>query len=194
MCVRIGIARANRLCAASGRARPGHQAPLRHRRGARHGVPGGQQLRPPRLALVAAWRHSVTQDLATRNILVSGSLLCKVSDFGLSRDLEDETCVGRDAHDCSQLLQILPVGWRHDSDSLDAARGLLWPCLARGIDPARSQAYKFSKYSTASDVWSYGILLFEARCPHRPDLQLTPRRSGARPRCHTARRGQTSTS
>ena len=29
------------------------------------------------------------QDLAARNILVSESMVCKVADFGLSRELED---------------------------------------------------------------------------------------------------------
>jgi hypothetical protein len=34
---------------------------------------------------------SEPQDLATRNVLVNKALVCKISDFGLSRNLEDET-------------------------------------------------------------------------------------------------------
>lgn len=30
------------------------------------------------------------QDLASRNVLVSEKMVCKISDFGLSRDLKDE--------------------------------------------------------------------------------------------------------
>ena len=33
--------------------------------------------------------YFVFQDLAARNVLVSESMVCKVADFGLSRELED---------------------------------------------------------------------------------------------------------
>lgn len=41
---------------------------------------------------------SFFQDLAARNVLVSESMVCKVADFGLSRELEDsayETSVSK---------------------------------------------------------------------------------------------------
>ena len=35
------------------------------------------------------WLHVPFQDLAARNVLVSEGMVCKVADFGLSRELED---------------------------------------------------------------------------------------------------------
>ena len=36
-----------------------------------------------------SWLCVTFQDLAARNVLVSESMVCKVADFGLSRELED---------------------------------------------------------------------------------------------------------
>ena len=36
-----------------------------------------------------SWFCVTFQDLAARNVLVSESMVCKVADFGLSRELED---------------------------------------------------------------------------------------------------------
>ncbi|KAI4810029.1 hypothetical protein KUCAC02_018879, partial [Chaenocephalus aceratus] len=64
----------------------------------------------------------VHRDLAARNILVNSNLVCKVSDFGLSRFLDDTSA---DATYTSSL------------------------------------AIAFRKFTSASDVWSYGIVMWE---------------------------------
>ncbi|XP_078374584.1 ephrin type-B receptor 1-like [Oculina patagonica] len=71
----------------------------------------------------------VHRDLAARNVLVSENMVCKVADFGLSRELEDsayETKGGK-----------IPVRW------------------------TALEAIEYRKFTPASDVWSYGVLLWE---------------------------------
>uniref|UniRef100_A0A8C1YGH9 receptor protein-tyrosine kinase n=1 Tax=Cyprinus carpio TaxID=7962 RepID=A0A8C1YGH9_CYPCA len=74
----------------------------------------------------------VHRDLAARNILVNSNLECKVSDFGLSRVLEDEpegtytTSGGK-----------IPIRW------------------------TAPEAIAYRKFTSASDVWSFGIVMWE---------------------------------
>uniref|UniRef100_A0A7N8Y6U9 receptor protein-tyrosine kinase n=1 Tax=Mastacembelus armatus TaxID=205130 RepID=A0A7N8Y6U9_9TELE len=74
----------------------------------------------------------VHRDLAARNILVNTSLECKVSDFGLSRVLEDDpegtytTSGGK-----------IPIRW------------------------TAPEAIAYRKFTSASDVWSFGIVMWE---------------------------------
>ncbi|XP_061697749.1 ephrin type-A receptor 6-like [Syngnathoides biaculeatus] len=74
----------------------------------------------------------VHRDLAARNILVNSNLVCKVSDFGLSRILEDDpeaaytTTGGK-----------IPIRW------------------------TAPEAISYRKFSSASDAWSYGIVMWE---------------------------------
>ncbi|KAM6469225.1 ephrin type-A receptor 1 isoform 3-T3 [Liasis olivaceus] len=77
-------------------------------------------------------RNYVHRDLAARNILVSNTLQCKVSDFGLSRILENdvegtyETKGGK-----------IPIRWTAPE------------AIANRI------------FTSASDVWSFGIVMWE---------------------------------
>ncbi|XP_056449496.1 ephrin type-A receptor 2 [Gadus chalcogrammus] len=74
----------------------------------------------------------VHRDLAARNILVNTNLECKVSDFGLSRVLEDDpegtytTSGGK-----------IPIRW------------------------TAPEAIAYRKFTSASDVWSFGIVMWE---------------------------------
>ncbi|KAF7235825.1 Ephrin type-A receptor 2 [Varanus komodoensis] len=74
----------------------------------------------------------VHRDLAARNILVDSQLVCKVSDFGLSRVLEDDP----DATYTTSGGKI-PIRW------------------------TAPEAISHRKFTSASDVWSYGIVMWE---------------------------------
>ncbi|KAK2860917.1 hypothetical protein Q7C36_005083 [Tachysurus vachellii] len=76
----------------------------------------------------------VHRDLAARNVLVNSNLVCKVSDFGLSRFLDENSS---DPTYTSSLGGKIPIRW------------------------TAPEAIAFRKFTTASDVWSYGIVMWE---------------------------------
>ncbi|TSR75265.1 Ephrin type-B receptor 5 [Bagarius yarrelli] len=80
-------------------------------------------------------RNFVHRDLAARNILVNSNLVCKVSDFGLSRLMKDLD---------------------HNMPTYTASLGCKIP--VRWTAP---EAFQHRKFSSASDVWSFGILMWE---------------------------------
>uniref|UniRef100_A0A3Q2PYG2 receptor protein-tyrosine kinase n=1 Tax=Fundulus heteroclitus TaxID=8078 RepID=A0A3Q2PYG2_FUNHE len=83
----------------------------------------------------------VHRDLAARNILVNSNLVCKVSDFGLSRVLEDDPEAAYTTREATGSYLSpggkIPIRW------------------------TAPEAISYRKFTTASDVWSYGIVMWE---------------------------------
>ncbi|XP_038065908.1 nephrin-like [Patiria miniata] len=78
-----------------------------------------------------ASHQCIHRDLAARNVLVGENMICKVSDFGLARDVTNMRVYQRKSE------ARLPVRWM---------------ALESVVDDV---------YTTESDLWSYGILLWE---------------------------------
>ncbi|XP_074992141.1 BDNF/NT-3 growth factors receptor-like [Calonectris borealis] len=78
-----------------------------------------------------ASQHFMHQDLATRNCLVGKNLLVKIGDFGMSRDVYSTDYYRVGGH------TMLPIRWM----------------------PPESIMYR--KFTTESDVWSLGVVLWE---------------------------------
>ncbi|XP_022108596.1 ephrin type-A receptor 4-like isoform X2 [Acanthaster planci] len=78
-----------------------------------------------------ALQQCIHRDLAARNVLVGENMVCKLSDFGLARDIKNKRMYQR------QSEGRLPIRWM---------------ALESVVDDV---------YTTESDVWSYGIFLWE---------------------------------
>ncbi|KAI6653850.1 hypothetical protein LOD99_3352 [Oopsacas minuta] len=76
-------------------------------------------------------KHFIHRDLAARNVLVAKDLTCRIADFGMSRELNSES-----EYYTSSGGRI-PLRW------------------------TAPEAVFFQKYSEKSDVWSFGMTLFE---------------------------------
>ncbi|XP_019849278.1 PREDICTED: uncharacterized protein LOC109580485 isoform X2 [Amphimedon queenslandica] len=87
----------------------------------------------------------VHRDLAARNVLLASDLTCKIGDFGMARDLmEDESNYYKSSGG------IIPLKW------------------------TAPEALNFKKYTSASDVWSYGMVLYEIwSLGHKPFNDLS---------------------
>ncbi|XP_034988068.1 tyrosine-protein kinase Fes/Fps [Zootoca vivipara] len=79
-----------------------------------------------------ASKHCIHRDLAARNCLVTEKNTLKISDFGMSREQEDGIYASTGG------MKQIPVKW------------------------TAPEALSHGRYSSESDVWSFGILLWEA--------------------------------
>ncbi|XP_042660320.1 tyrosine-protein kinase Fes/Fps isoform X1 [Tyto alba] len=77
-------------------------------------------------------KHCIHRDLAARNCLVTEKNALKISDFGMSREEEDGVYASTGG------MKQIPVKW------------------------TAPEALNYGRYSSESDVWSFGILLWEA--------------------------------
>ncbi|XP_043953917.1 tyrosine-protein kinase Fes/Fps [Gambusia affinis] len=76
-------------------------------------------------------KKCIHRDLAARNCLVAEHKLVKISDFGMSRERDDGV------YSAEGGLRQIPVKW------------------------TAPEALNYGRYTTQSDVWSFGILLWE---------------------------------
>ncbi|XP_078539396.1 tyrosine-protein kinase Fes/Fps [Lissotriton helveticus] len=76
-------------------------------------------------------KHCIHRDLAARNCLVTEKNTLKISDFGMSREEEDGV------YSSTGGMKQIPVKW------------------------TAPEALNYGRYTSESDVWSFGILLWE---------------------------------
>ena len=77
-------------------------------------------------------KRFVHRDIATRNCLIDSQFICKIADFGLSRNVYES-----DYYKVGSKSACLPVRWM----------------------PPESLLY--GRFTIKSDVWSYGVLMWE---------------------------------
>ena len=115
----------------------------------------------------------VHRDLAARNVLVGDDLACKVADFGLARLLKVSVGSG---HRPLAGRAAGGAGGRpsaHCAAGLPSAQDDFYSPSSGSKIPVKwtaPEAANYCVYSPKSDVWSFGVLLYEVftygQCPY----------------------------
>lgn len=120
-----------------------------------------QSLRGVARGMVHLGVHGVVhRDLAARNVLLGDSLCPRIADFGLSRDgtRGKEAAVGASDEGISNEC----IYYRSSIGS-DSKLPLKWTAI---------EAIVTEKFTIASDVWSFGILMVPRGCTPWPAREL----------------------
>ncbi|KAF1671090.1 NT-3 growth factor receptor, partial [Pygoscelis papua] len=119
-----------------------------------------------------ASQHFVHRDLATRNCLVGANLLVKIGDFGMSRDVYSTDYYREGPHPKGQFS----AAWQRQRLAPPAAATVRlssrrFPCAfaltqvgGHTMLPIRwmpPESIMYRKFTTESDVWSFGVILWE---------------------------------
>ena len=113
----------------------------------------------------------VHRDLAARNVLVGDDLACKVADFGLARLLKVSMGSSHGLLGDSGAGGRLPLHPMHHWSPL--AQDDVYSPRSGSKIPVKwtaPEAANYCVYSPKSDVWSFGVLLYEVftygQCPY----------------------------
>ncbi|XP_015267375.1 PREDICTED: NT-3 growth factor receptor isoform X1 [Gekko japonicus] len=103
-----------------------------------------------------ASQHFVHRDLATRNCLVGANLLVKIGDFGMSRDVYSTDYYREVPHPKGYFS----AAWQQQRLAAMAASTVGGHTMLpiRWMPP---ESIMYRKFTTESDVWSFGVILWE---------------------------------